>query len=171
MLGTFSEGNGSRQCAICDQGWTTYGEGHSSCMVRVHSTDLSKDYAIIASFAVLLNGTSLEEISDMEPGVNGSGVAVLSILIRKDMSEAFNISMGDIAVTDVSTVGHRVLLVNVTTTFKVPVPDTATEEERDAALHNAMLDGDSAIWEIATNADRALQRTTKATNSHAEVRN
>lgn len=170
MLGTFSAGNGSEQCTICENGWTTHEEGRSSCMVRVRSTDLSKDYAIIASFAVLLNGTSLEEISDIERGVDGSGVAVLSILIRKDMSEAFNISMGDIAVTDVSSVGHRMLLVNVTTTFKVPVPDTATEEEREAALENAMLDGDNAIQEIVTNPDRALQRTTKATKAHAEVR-
>lgn len=169
MIGTFSSGNASRQCGICDKGWTTQGEGCSSCTVKVQSTDLTKDYAIIASFGVVLNGTSLREIHDMELGVSGSGKAVLSILIKKDMSEAFHISMGDVDVTKVSPAGHRALLVNVTTTFKVPMSGNATEEERDAAFQNAILEGDSAIVEISKNADRALQRTTKTTNSHAEV--
>ncbi|GMH32813.1 hypothetical protein BSKO_00647 [Bryopsis sp. KO-2023] len=169
MIGTYSKGSGSEQCDICSKDWTTHGEGQSSCLVHVRKTDLSKHYAIIASFGVFLNGTSLEEISSLEPGVSGPGVAVLSILIKKDVSEAFNISIGDVDVTDVSQVGQRTLLVNVTTTFKVPMPMNATEEEQNAVMQNALLEGDSAIWEIVKDADRALQRTTKATNAHAKV--
>ena len=62
MIGSAANQRGSRYCQLCPDGYTTFAEGAAHCTVPVESTDLSRYYAVIASFDVVLNGTSLEEI-------------------------------------------------------------------------------------------------------------
>lgn len=94
---------------------------------------------------------------------------VLKTLIRTDMADALNISVGDVAVTKVSPYGDRALLVNVDTTFKVDVDESAEPEEVDAQVAMARLRGDHAVYKVQTDPDGVLRRTTQATHSHAHM--
>lgn len=173
MIGTYASEYGSQSCSVCDEGWMTAGDGHAACTVKLRSTDLSKEYAIIVSLAVLLNGTSLDEISQaragLSSGVNASGVAVLELSIRADLAGVFNISMADVSVTDVTAVGHRRLQVSILSTVKVDECVNATQEQCEAAFHVAASEADTTINKIATDPDSYLQRTIQATNSQPQV--
>eukprot|EP00210_Caulerpa_lentillifera_P001894 g1822.t1 len=170
MIGSAANKQGSEYCQLCPDRYMTDREGSAHCTVSIKSTDLSTSYAIIASFGVVLNGTSLEEVERLGTGVRASGIIVLKTLIRTDMADALNISVGDVAVTGVTPYGKRALLVNVDTTFKIDVDESAEPEEVDAKVALARLKGDHAVAKVQNDPDGVLRRTTKATHSHAHVK-
>jgi len=62
MFGSVAARPGSRYCELCPDGYITEKEGSAHCTVPVKFTDLRRYYAVIASFVVVLNGTTLEEV-------------------------------------------------------------------------------------------------------------
>jgi len=169
MFGSAANKPGSQYCELCPDGYITDKEGAAHCTVPVKFTDLRRYYAVIASFRVVLNGTSLQEIERLGKSVHASGVVVLKMLVRTDMADALNISVGDVAVTSVTPVGRHALSIYVDTTFKVEVPADADPEEVDREVKATMLKGDDAVREFANNPDRVLKRTTRATHARANV--
>lgn len=69
MIGSAANKEGSEYCQLCPEGYMTDREGAAHCTVSVRSTDLRTSYAIIASFGVVLNGTSLEEVERLGTGL------------------------------------------------------------------------------------------------------
>ena len=65
MFGSATNRRGSQYCHLCPEGYMTERDGSAHCTVLIESTDLRRHYAVIASFDVLLDGTSLEEIEDL----------------------------------------------------------------------------------------------------------
>ncbi|CAD7704232.1 unnamed protein product [Ostreobium quekettii] len=178
ILGTYTSETASQYCKVCEEGWMTDGDMRDNCTVKLLPTDLSREYAIIVSLGVILNGSSLDEIQTLKTGlisgVNASGVAVLELSIRADMAGVFNISMGDVFVThitDMPDVGHRRLLLNVSSTVKVDDSRcvSGTKEECEAAFNLAEHKADDKLIEVQNNPDAYLQRTIQATNSQRQV--
>lgn len=55
---------GSRLCLMCPENMTNPEDGSSSCPLQLQpGTNLTMRYAVIVSFGVFLNGTSLDDIA------------------------------------------------------------------------------------------------------------
>lgn len=55
---------GSRLCLMCPENATNLEDGSDACPVAVQpGTNLTTRYAVIVSFGVFLNGTSLDDIA------------------------------------------------------------------------------------------------------------
>lgn len=65
LFGSAAVGEGSEYCELCPEGYITQSEGSAHCTVLIESTDLRRYYAVIVSFGVVLNGTTLEEIDQL----------------------------------------------------------------------------------------------------------
>ncbi len=64
MLSTPLTLQGSRLCFMCPENMTNLEDGSTACSVPVQpGTNLTMRYAVIVSFGVYLNGTTLEEIA------------------------------------------------------------------------------------------------------------
>lgn len=94
---------------------------------------------------------------------------MLKMLVRTDMADALNVSVGDVSVTSITPFGRHALSIDVDTTFKVELSRDADPEEVDRELKATMLKGDDAVRQFADDPDRALKRTTRATHSSAKV--
>lgn len=184
IFGSAANQVGSLYCQLCPEGYMTEKEGAAHCTVPVESTDLHQYYAVILSFSVLLNGTSLEEIESLgtctQPfflkkfnwivlAVHAPGIVVLEILVRTDVADAMNISVGDVAVTNISPVGRHALSIELDTTFKAEISKDAQPEEVDRGLKQTILRGDENVERLVNDPDRAFHRTTSSTNSHAQA--
>ncbi|KAK9803015.1 hypothetical protein WJX72_000035 [[Myrmecia] bisecta] len=162
IIGTYSPYQGSRLCTMCPDNMTNHEDGSSNCAIPVQpGTNLTIRYAVIISFGVFFNGTTLDEIAT-RVGVNATSEAVLEHLIRADTANAFNISQGDVEVTGISQVARRLLYVNVTATLGVDVPPGASEDDIKTALEVANLSADDPIAMLSKNPDKFFGRTTKA---------
>ncbi|KAK9837118.1 hypothetical protein WJX81_003998 [Elliptochloris bilobata] len=168
IIGTHAPRVGSRLCLMCPENATNLEDGSDACTVAVQpGTNLTTRYAVIVSFGVFLNGTSLDDIAP-KVGVNASSRVILERLVRADTASAFNISVGDVKVTGVTQVARRMLYVNVTATLGVDVPPGASADDINAALEVASLSADDPIAMLAANPDRFFGRTTKALDVTAE---
>ncbi|KAK9917087.1 hypothetical protein WJX75_000778 [Coccomyxa subellipsoidea] len=168
IIGTFAPRMGSKLCVMCPTNTTNLEDGSYDCPVAVlPGGSLAARYAVIVSFGVYLNGTSLDDIAH-KVGVNASSVAILEHLIRSDTASAFNISVGDVNVTGISQVSRRVLYVNVTATLGVDVPPNASADDIKTALEVTNLSADDPIAMLAQNPDKFFGRTTKALDVTAE---
>ncbi|CAL8464733.1 g4268 [Coccomyxa elongata] len=168
IIGTYAPWRGSKLCMMCPTNTTNLEDGSYDCPVAVlPGASLAARYAVIVSFGVYLNGTSLEEIA-RKVGVNASSVAILEHLVRADTASAFNISVGDVNVTGISQVSRRVLYVNVTATLGVDVPPNASADDIKTALEVTNLSADDPIAMLAQNPDKFFGRTTKALDVTAE---
>ena len=103
--------------------------------------------------------------------VHASGLVVLKMLVRTDVAEALNISVGDVTIRDVLPVGYHALSIDVDTTFKVEVSNDAEPEEVHRKLEYTLLHGDDAVSQLANEPDRVFNRTTRATHTKAKVSN
>lgn len=56
---------GEELCTMCPQNFTNFEDGSSECSIPMTpGTNLRMRYAVIVSFGVFLNGTSLDSIAD-----------------------------------------------------------------------------------------------------------
>ncbi|KAK9825612.1 hypothetical protein WJX74_010253 [Apatococcus lobatus] len=168
IVGTFGPEEGEELCTMCPKNFTNFEDGSSGCSIPViPGTNLRMRYAVIVSFGVFLNGTSLDSIA-AKVGVNAAPEDVLDHLIKLDTATAFNISEGDVYVSSVTQLSRRVLYVNVTATLGVDVPPGASSDDVTEALDLKNLSADEAIGLLSENPDKFLGRTTKALGVSAE---
>lgn len=60
----FANVQGSRLCRMCPANMTNLEDGSPECNVPIlPGTDLTMRYAVVVSFGITLNGTSLEEVA------------------------------------------------------------------------------------------------------------
>lgn len=80
--GTYSPSSGSQLCLMCPANYTNAADGSASCPSSIPpGTDLAQRYAVIVSFGVYFNGTTLDEIA-RHVGVEASSFQVLAGLVR-----------------------------------------------------------------------------------------
>lgn len=91
------------------------------------------------------------------------------MLVRTDVANALNISVGDVAVNNIAPLGRRALSLEVDTTIKVEVSEDAEPEEVKREVEATMLKGDDNVHRLANDPDSALHRTTTATHTTAQV--
>jgi hypothetical protein len=88
-------------------------------VTRLDDRLATSDVAILLSFGLLLDGTSLEAVSRSLTGINGSSEGIVGVLVRGDTASALNISLGSVQVLAVQQINSRQLLVNVSAALPV----------------------------------------------------
>lgn len=130
---------------VCRDGTTTYSEGATSCDLSVSDggsvidSQSASDYAILLSFGVVLDGTTLEAVTRSTTGINGSSKGIVAVLVRGDTASALNVSLGSVKVLAVQQISSRQLLVNVSATVPVPIDDGAAAATQDLSAGAGVL--------------------------------
>eukprot|EP01023_Acetabularia_acetabulum_P043071 TRINITY_DN4295_c0_g1_i2.p1 TRINITY_DN4295_c0_g1~~TRINITY_DN4295_c0_g1_i2.p1 ORF type:complete len:1008 (-),score=123.57 TRINITY_DN4295_c0_g1_i2:305-3328(-) len=159
LQGTFASSNGSSICEVCEEGSVTFYEGSATCMDREkYLAQLSKDYKVVVSFALWLNGTSWEDIDakTINLGVNASSNTILSLLLQADTARLFNISFQDVQVMELLEVQTRslsenstMIRANITATLHQECDGKKGKQSFDECVELMHSDADHALYELS----------------------